>query len=53
MEIITLLCLFIIPFILAGMINSLLKKDENKGFGPIPYCIAMGVALVIIWIGTF
>lgn len=53
MDIIVWICLLIMPFTLAGMINTLLEKHENKGFGPVPYCIVMGVTLVIIWIGTF
>lgn len=39
---------FTLPFLLAGMIKSIIELKEEKGAGPIPYCLVMGVLLVII-----
>ncbi len=53
MKYLVFVCLIALPFLLAGMIHAVLTLKDKKGFGPIPYCIAMGILLVIIWIGTF
>ena len=47
------ICLLLFPFLLAGMFRAVSRiEKEDGGFVPIPYCIAMGIALLLIWIGT-
>ncbi len=45
--------LFLIPFLLAGMMKSIKDLDKEGGFGPLPYCIAMGIVLNLLWFATF
>ncbi|HIT57738.1 MAG TPA: hypothetical protein IAA94_07275 [Candidatus Galloscillospira stercoripullorum] len=52
MDVVVAICLLLLPFLMAGMFRAvLLLEKKDKGLGPIPYCIAMGVALLLIWIG--
>ena len=49
MHIIAGIALFLAPFLLAGMISSIVREDKHT-FGPLPYCFGLGLLLVLIWI---
>lgn len=41
--------LFALPFLFAGMIRSIVNKDDEKSAGPLPWCFLIGILFVLIW----